>query len=203
MQALHKRIWSKLRSIMTPFELLSKLPAFLEIRLQGTEKCWENASPRLTMIGSKIRLSYGIAEMEYTLYEGADDDKELQDAVSAWAERLANCVQLYVHSVSVGGQILENDSMDIEILKKAIEKWGRHIQVNKIQEEALELALVLNQINCPTKNREEMEELLYSELADMKIMMVQAELLFDAERINKNVDLKIERLKIKYFNENT
>lgn len=91
--------------------------------------------------------------------------------------------------------------MNIEILKKAIEKWGREVQVTKIQEEALELALVLNQIKCPTKNQEEMEALLYSELADMKIMMAQADLLFDADRINSNVNIKLERLQVKYLND--
>lgn len=89
--------------------------------------------------------------------------------------------------------------MNIEILKKAIEKWGRETQINKIQEEALELALILNQMKCPTKNQYEMEANLYSELADMKIMMAQAELLFDADRINSNVDIKLERLQVKYF----
>ena len=92
--------------------------------------------------------------------------------------------------------------MDIDILKKAIVKWGRRVQINKIQEEALELALVLNQINCPTKDPDEMEANLYSELADMKIMMAQAELLFDAERINKIVDLKLERMNVKYLKAN-
>lgn len=59
----------------------------------------------------------------------------------------------------------------------AIDKFGVDGQVRKLQEELLELALVLNQINCPTKNRSKMEENLYSELADVKIMMIQAELI--------------------------
>lgn len=89
--------------------------------------------------------------------------------------------------------------MNISILKQAIEKWGRDVQISKLQEEALELALVLNQKNCPTKDPIEMEEKLYEELADMKIMMAQAELLFDADRINSNVDIKIKRLQDRYF----
>lgn len=89
--------------------------------------------------------------------------------------------------------------MDKDILKRAIAKWGRDVQINKIQEEAMELALILNQRNCPTKDPEAMEDALYSELADMKIMMAQAELLFDAERINRQVEAKMNRLKNKYF----
>lgn len=45
-----------------------------------------------------------------------------------------------------------------------------------------------------------MEEKLYDELADMKIMMAQAETLFDADRINKRVEDKLLRLEEKYFN---
>lgn len=91
--------------------------------------------------------------------------------------------------------------MDKNLLKMAIAKWGRQVQIAKIQEEALELALILNQINCPTKDPLDMEANLYSELADMKIMMAQAELLFDADRINAIVALKLERLQVKYFPE--
>lgn len=89
--------------------------------------------------------------------------------------------------------------MDKEFLQKIIERFGEAIQVNKIQEEALELALVLNQRNCPTKDPEEMEDKLYDELADMKIMMGQAELLFDSDRINRRVEFKLERFKQKYL----
>lgn len=80
-----------------------------------------------------------------------------------------------------------------------IQRFGRDVQINKIQEEALELALILNQIKCPTKDPEWMEGKLYSELADMKIMMAQAEILFDTERINKMVDYKMEIFRQKYL----
>lgn len=93
--------------------------------------------------------------------------------------------------------------MNVEILKKAIEFFGEETQINKIQEEALELALVLNQIKCPTKDSNLMNENLYSELADMKIMMAQAELIFDKEKINKVVEFKLKRLNEKYLNSKT
>lgn len=89
--------------------------------------------------------------------------------------------------------------MDKEILLKAIEKWGETTQINKIQEEALELSLVINQRNCPTKDPEQMEASLYDELADMKIMMAQAEILFDADRINERVKFKLDQLNRKYL----
>lgn len=88
--------------------------------------------------------------------------------------------------------------MNKEILQKAIDKWGKETQINKIQEEALELALVLNQRKCPTKDVEQIEANLYDELADMKIMMAQAEMLFDADRINERVKFKLDKLQSKY-----
>ena len=85
------------------------------------------------------------------------------------------------------------------ICKRIIRKWGAPVQINKIQEEALELALVLNQRNCPTKDAEAMEVALYDELADMKIMMMQADLLFDADRIAERVQYKFDRVVLKHL----
>lgn len=89
--------------------------------------------------------------------------------------------------------------IDKEILQKVINKFGPTNQIHKIQEEALELALILNQISCPTKDITLMEDNLYDELADMKIMMAQAEILFDADRINKRVKYKLDKLQSKYL----
>lgn len=89
--------------------------------------------------------------------------------------------------------------MDGKILHKAIEKWGREVQINKIQEELLELALVLNQMNCLTKDILEMEDKLYDELADVKIMMAQADILFDSKRISDRVNFKLNKLNKKYL----
>lgn len=72
--------------------------------------------------------------------------------------------------------------MDDFILMKIIDKFGVSAQIDKIQEEALELALVLNQRRCPTKDMDEMDANLYDELADMKIMLAQAEIIFDKKK---------------------
>lgn len=89
--------------------------------------------------------------------------------------------------------------MNQEILHKAIAKWGRKMQIHKIQEELLELALVINKMDCPTKDKKKMEENLYEELGDVKIMMAQAEILFDKKRIDKRVDSKLQLMDEKYF----
>lgn len=85
------------------------------------------------------------------------------------------------------------DSIYVQI----INRFGREVQINKIQEEALELALVLNQMKCPTKC--DLTEELYGELADMKIMMAQAEILFDKQKIDEIVEFKLNRFKEKYL----
>lgn len=84
-------------------------------------------------------------------------------------------------------------------LIRMIDRFGSETQINKIQEEALELSLALNQINCPTKDKAAMTDQLYGELADMKIMMAQAELLFDSEIINRIVEEKLDRFEKKFL----
>lgn len=86
--------------------------------------------------------------------------------------------------------------IDRNVLISAIAKWGRNVQVDKIQEEALELALVINQLKCPTKSSSEMIEKLYDEIADVKIMIAQAEILFDSDKIDERVAYKMKRLKM-------
>lgn len=83
------------------------------------------------------------------------------------------------------------DSIYVQI----INRFGREVQINKIQEEALELALAL--MKCPTKG--DLTEELYGELADMKIMMAQAEILFDKQKIDQMVEFKLNRFKEKYL----
>lgn len=86
-----------------------------------------------------------------------------------------------------------------KILKKAIDKWGRDMQIKKIEEEALELGLAISRLNNPTKDKKALEDNLYDELGDMMIMMEQAKLLFDEERINERVRFKMDKMNEKYF----
>ncbi len=89
--------------------------------------------------------------------------------------------------------------MDKHILKRAIAKWGVETQTKKLQEECLELALVINQMECPTKP--DLTDQFIDELADVKIMIAQAELMFGADRINERVEYKLKRMADKYFND--
>lgn len=84
--------------------------------------------------------------------------------------------------------------IDKNILNEAIEKWGHASQIEMIKEEAIELALSLQKYNRASVDRVKGMDDIYDELADMKIMMAQAEILFDPDRINKRVEFKMDRL---------
>lgn len=87
-----------------------------------------------------------------------------------------------------------------KIIRALIGKFGAQVQIDKIQEEALELALAIQQLKCPTKiDKDRCMDDLYKELADMKIMMYQADILFDEEKIDAYVHMKLERAKEKHL----
>lgn len=64
------------------FELISKLPAFLTIQLEGTNKVWENCNPYVELIGGKVWFGYKFNEMECILYERAENQGELENVIN-------------------------------------------------------------------------------------------------------------------------
>jgi hypothetical protein len=86
--------------------------------------------------------------------------------------------------------------VDKELLKKAIELWGEKAQREMVIEEALELGLALMKLRRSGDPEKRMADVI-DEVADMKIMVAQAELLFDLEAINTRVEFKMNRLKKK------
>lgn len=89
---------------------------------------------------------------------------------------------------------------NLKIIKGIIKKFGRKAAIDKIQEEAQELALSLHQYKCITKtDKKKRLNDIYGELADMKIMMRQAEMLFSKKKINRLVNQKLQRKKDKYL----
>lgn len=93
---------------------------------------------------------------------------------------------------------------NITTIRNLIKLHGRDAAVDKIQEEAQELGLALHQLKCPTKtDKKKQLNDVYSELADMKIMMRQAEMLFSKKKINRLVNQKLQKKREKYLgNEN-
>lgn len=74
---------------------------------------------------------------------------------------------------------------------KAIQKWGVELQMDLAQEECAELIVAIshwrrNRINC-TKD-------VIEEIADVKIMIRQLELMFGIEDVESVVKFKMERL---------
>lgn len=85
-----------------------------------------------------------------------------------------------------------------DLLLSAIEKWGIETQKDKIQEECQELALIMHQAKCPTKNEIESEEQTYKELADLQFVAQYIPLLYDQNRLNEINKQRIIDFKNKY-----
>ena len=143
-----------------------------------------------------------------TFYAGDNPENDCNEFMAALPPGAVVGVSVVYNSIAGANQYTvvykdqaSNNSglLTKDFLTSIIERFGRDVQIQKIQEEALELALVLNQLNCPAKDKEAMEANLYDELADMKIMIAQSELLFDVGRINARVEYKLQRFRDKYL----
>lgn len=78
------------------------------------------------------------------------------------------------------------------ILHTAIENYGAKNQINQLYEEMAELIIAINKYNrgIITDKRNIAEE-----IADVKIMLAQMELVFDCtDEVNKAKDSKLKRL---------
>lgn len=105
------------------------------------------------------------------------------------------------------------DKSQIEILKKAIYKYGVSNQIDMLHEEIGELLQAINKVkrndglteNGGFLEPNELTDLKYSklyfdlcrEVADVKIMLMQLELMLNQEAINISVERKITRLFIR------
>lgn len=78
--------------------------------------------------------------------------------------------------------------MDKKILNKAIQKWGQQLQMVVAMEELAELQKALSK--CLRGGIGNVEE----EIADVKIMIAQLELMFNKDEIDEWERLKLERL---------
>ena len=85
--------------------------------------------------------------------------------------------------------------IDDSILENAIERWGIDAQCEMIIEECLELALALQKMKRLRGDKDKKYANTIDEIADVKIMIRQAERIFDSELINQRVDFKMNRLK--------
>ena len=87
-----------------------------------------------------------------------------------------------------------NMDIDLNILKAAIDKWGVDAQKEMIEEECIELALALKKLRRKRGDMGLKMANVIDEIADVKIMIQQAELMFDSNAIAERVAFKIQRL---------
>ena len=98
-----------------------------------------------------------------------------------------------------------SDSEAMHICMRAVEKWGLDSQLGMIQEEAQELGLAMHKLRHRAGGRQddidEKEADVIDELADMHIMLMQAKLIFDDDKIQERINFKLNRLKQRLNND--
>ncbi|MBK6546415.1 MAG: hypothetical protein IPG12_14255 [Saprospiraceae bacterium] len=90
--------------------------------------------------------------------------------------------------------MLSTGFIDDKILNKAIETWGVAAQLDMVIEECMELALALQKLKRLRGDMVQKEKNVIDEIADVKIMIKQAEKMFGSELVNERVDFKMNRL---------
>lgn len=84
-----------------------------------------------------------------------------------------------------------------DLLNEAINKWGVDAQIEMIEEECIELILALKRLKRNRGNKEEKLLDVVDEIADVRIIIEQAIILFNDPNniIQERIDFKMNRLK--------
>jgi NTP pyrophosphatase (non-canonical NTP hydrolase) len=82
-----------------------------------------------------------------------------------------------------------------QTLRKAIDKYGEIRQIEKLEEECLELALAIRQWRNKGGLNSEAYAKIVDEIADVDIMLTQAKIIFPIDLIDERKEFKIKRLK--------
>lgn len=90
--------------------------------------------------------------------------------------------------------IMENNNIHDMILARALVQYGFNAQIEMIIEECSELILALQKLKRTNGDNEEKLENVIDEVADVKIMIRQAEIMFGEEKVNERVCFKMNRL---------
>ena len=78
-----------------------------------------------------------------------------------------------------------------EVFKEAIAKWGESLQIDMVQEECAELIAAINRFK---RGRATMADVV-QEMADVQIMLWQAQEIFVAPPLGEAIKGKVERLR--------
>jgi NTP pyrophosphatase (non-canonical NTP hydrolase) len=91
--------------------------------------------------------------------------------------------------------------MNVKILEKAIEVYGRDAQIEMIIEECSELIFAIQKFKrCTDHDSDLRAKLLFNvrdEIADVSVMIKQAMLIFGVESVNERLEYKMFRLESK------
>jgi len=84
-----------------------------------------------------------------------------------------------------------------KILLEAVRTWGKEAQINMIEEECIELAHAICKLRRKRGDPDKKLDNLIDELADVKLMMMQADIIFEdlKDRIDERMDFKLNRVK--------
>jgi len=91
--------------------------------------------------------------------------------------------------------------IDKDILQQATNTWGIPAQIEMIKEECLELALALQKLNQEEESYHEKYLNVIDEIADVIIMVEQAQMIFSDTLINKAITFKMQRLEARLAKE--
>lgn len=80
-----------------------------------------------------------------------------------------------------------------QTIRRAIYTWGSEKQLQMVREECLELALAIGKV-LERDDSPEAYEAMQKEIADVNIMIQQANIMCGAETIQRFVDEKLARL---------
>lgn len=86
------------------------------------------------------------------------------------------------------------EKIDETILQLAIDTWGVPAQCDMVQEECMELAMALHKLKRVRGDADKKIENVIDEIADVKIMILQAERIFGKEKVNERVKFKMKRV---------
>lgn len=81
--------------------------------------------------------------------------------------------------------------MSREVFKKALDTWGKDVQLNMLQEECAELIAAVNHLRRGRATEAE----VCAEIADVQIMLDQMKLVFSSEDIEGIYNFKVSILK--------
>ena len=92
------------------------------------------------------------------------------------------------------------NSKNVKICKELVKRFGDDYVIDKLSEEAQEVALAITQLRCKTKtDKKKRLNDVYLEVADLKIALRQAECVLSKRKINKFVNAKLQKKKLKHL----